>query len=265
MTLAVGSECYALGENPCSGKGISWTQDELDDAMSDPVAAVVFDDEGKADIGDLLATVADTEFKHEELERILEPPQEVENWRVGEALAECYLVKHRDCYFPWPDGRDERKEGSSLPGADLVGFQPDAKGDRFTFGEVKTSQQDKYPPQAMYGPTGLKKQLVDLRDNRKIRDGLMKYLGHRAKGASWQGRYQSASKRYLANSSDISLYGVLVRDVAPHKDDVRVCVEELAEDRPDGTEIELLGLYLPDGQISELANKALSAIDGGAS
>lgn len=265
MTLTAGSECYALGEKPCSGKGISWTQEELDDAIGNPVAAVVFDEEGKADIHDLLATVADTEFEHEGLERVLEPPQDVEDWRVGEALAECYLVEHRECFFPWPDGRDERKEGSSLPGADLVGFQADANGDRFSFGEVKTSQEDNHPPQAMYGRTGLKKQLEDLRDNQKIRDGLMKYLGYRARGASWQSRYQSASKRYLANSSDVSLYGMLVRDVDPHEDDIRVRVRKLSQDCPGGTQIELLGLYLPSGQISELAAKALAAISGGAS
>ena len=265
MTLAVGLECYVLGSSPCSGKGFCWTQGELEEAINNTVAATVFDEEGRAIIRDLLATVPETEFKQEELERVLEPQQYMEDWRVGEALAECYLVEHRNCFFPWPDSRDERKEGSSLPGADLVGFQAADGGDRFAFGEVKTSQEDKSPPQAIYGRTGLKKQLEDLRDNKKVRDSLMRYLGYRAQGSNWQKRYQAASKRYLTNSSDVLLYGVLVRDIAPDEKDLKARVETLADSCPYGTEIELLALYLPNGQISELFNKTFAAIDGGAS
>ncbi len=110
-----------------------------------------------------------TEFAQEHLAEALADPDDIENWRVGEAIAEAYLTEHRNCQFPWPDGRDERKNGSSLPGADLVGIQHDAKGDRFAFGEVKTSGQAKHPPGVMYGRTGLKQQLEDLFDKVEIR------------------------------------------------------------------------------------------------
>ena len=62
-------------------------------------------------------------------------------------------------------------------------------------------------------------------------------------------RFQRAGKRYLANKSDVRLFGFLVRDVSPHKDDVRVWVERLGQGCPDGTRIELLALYLPVGRL----------------
>jgi hypothetical protein len=91
-----------------------------------------------------------TDIKLSRVTWIPENQKVPEEWRVGEALAEAYLVAHRTCKFPWPDGRDARKAGSSLPGADLVGFQQHGGTDRFAFGEVKTSGEIRYPPGAMY-------------------------------------------------------------------------------------------------------------------
>ena len=261
--IAVGNECYSHGAPPSTGTGRSWTAKELDAAISGQVSALVFDDHGKADIQDLLAGVAETAFEQEQLAQALADPDNVEDWRVGEAIAEAYLSNHRDCLFPWPDGRDERKSGSSLPGADLVGILQDEHGDCFAFGEVKTSAEAKYPPGAVYGRTGLKQQLEDLRDKVGIRNDLFRYLGHRAKNATWQDRFKAASKRYLKNTSDVQLFGVLVRDVEPNVDDVRVRVEKLAIDCPAGTQIELLALYLPTGVIGTLATQALAVQAGG--
>lgn len=265
MALALGNECYSLGERPCNGSGRTWTEAELDEAITGTVSALVFDDQGKADIEELLAGVAETEFAQEQLAEVLANPNEIEDWRVGEAIAEAYLTEHRDCLFPWPDGRDERKSGSSLPGADLVGLQKDEHGDRFAFGEVKTSAEQKYPPGALYGRTGLKQQLEDLRDKTQIRDDLFKYLCHRAKNTHWMNRFQAASKRYLTNKSDIHIFGILIRDVTPNAEDVRVRVEKLSEGRPDATHIELLALYLPTGAIDSLSSKSLAAKAGASS
>ena len=139
VTIAPGTACYTIGTNPCSGSGFAWSPDELDEAIQGRVSEIVFDDPGTADVATLLAGVAETQFDQQEVARILAIPAEIEDWRVGEAIGEGYLVDHRDCTFPWPDGRDERKSGSSLPGADLVGFHTDGGGDRFAFGEIKTS------------------------------------------------------------------------------------------------------------------------------
>lgn len=259
MTVATGTKNYSLGTAPCSGSGVSWTVAELDIAIDGPVVGIVYDDAGKADIAALLSSVAETEFEKQGVTRILGKPRAVEDWRVGEAIAESYVIAHRDGLFPWPDGRDERKEGSSLPGADLVGFRGAANEARFAFGEVKTSWENLYPPGAMHGRTGLKQQLEDLRDNTTIRDGLVAYLGYRAVTSSWQGHFKSATKRYLANPSQVYVFGILIRDVAPHQDDLRARVTKLSVGQPGGTEIELFAIYLPSGSIVQLGAKALAA------
>lgn len=261
--IAVGVGCYSHGVSPSTGTGRSWNTEELGAAINGPVSALVFDDQGKADIQELLASVAETAFEREQLVQALADPDEIEDWRIGEAIAEAYLTEHRACLFPWPDSRDERKSGSSLPGADLVGVQQDEHGDRFVFGEVKTSGEATYPPGAVYGRTGLKQQLEDLRDKVGIRNDLFKYLGHRAKNATWRDRFKAASKRYLNNTSDVQLFGVLVRDVEPNVDDVRVRVEKLGNSCPAGTQIEVLALYLPTGAIGTLAAQALAVQAGG--
>ncbi|GLS42868.1 hypothetical protein [Methylobacterium brachythecii] len=259
MAVAVGTHAYSLGTSPCTGLGLSWTANELDEAIEGSVAAVIFDDAGNANIATLLAGLAETQFEQAGIAEILRTPGGFESWRVGEAIAETYLTDHRDCTFPWPDGRDERKSGSSLPGADLVGFTTDAQGTCFAFGEVKTSSEDKHPPGATYGRTGLKQQLEDLRDSARIRTDLIRYLGHRASGADWLPRFRDAARRYVRNGADFRVYGILIRDVGPHEDDLRVRVAALNEGCPAGTGIELLSVYLPGGSIDELVAKTQAA------
>jgi hypothetical protein len=263
VAVAVGAAEYSLGKQPVIGNGISWTQDELDSALNGAVATIVFDYAGKADVAALLSSLADTEFEKSQIARVLEDVHQPEDWRVGEAVAEIYITHHRACAFPWPDGRDERTAGSSLPGADLVGFHQQGKNNRFAFGEVKTSAEHKYPPQAMYGRTGLKQQLENLRDDVSIRDGLVKYLGYRAVNASWRDRYEESSKRYLADSTDVQLYGLLVRDVVPHEDDVKARVSKLHTGCPSNMTIEILGIYLPIGNVSSLSKMVMNSKKGG--
>ncbi len=258
MTVAVGETVYSHGTAPCSGIGLRWSSEELNLALGERVPSLVFDDEGKTDIEGILSGLAETEFAQENLRKILADTKDIENWRVGEAIAEAYLTDHRSCQFPWPDGRDERKHGSSLPGADLVGFRTDTDGDVLAFGEVKTSTEENYPPGAMYGRTGLKQQLEDLRDRERLRDDLLKYLCYRARTAPWRPRFEAASCRYLANKSDIHLYGILIRDVSPHADDLRVRVMKLGKDCPEGTRVELLALYLPKGRIDDIGKSVVA-------
>jgi hypothetical protein len=150
-----------------------------------------------------------------------------------------------------------------LPGADLVGIHCDGETERFAFGEVKTSSEKKYPPGVMHGRTGFKQQLEDLRDKVGIRDDLVKYLWHRALNASWKSRFINAFERYNTNHTDVGLFGVLVRDVEPHEDDLRVRVSKLSEDCPQPMSIELLAFYLPSGSIGSLGEKVLALREGG--
>ena len=141
---------------------------------------------------------------------------------------------------------------------DMVGFGIDEDGDCFAFGEVKTSSEHRYPPGAMYGRTGLKRQLEDLRDSKEIRMDLMKYLGHRAVSAPWRGRFQRAAIRYVGNGSGVQLYGVLVRDVEPDQDDLRAVVDGLGAGCPARTRIELLALYLPQERLDGIGEEMVS-------
>ena len=262
MTVASGSIAYSLGEQPCSGVGVTWLPAELDNALEGPVASVIFDDRGKEDIRAILEPLAETEFMTERLEEVLGEPTEILGWLVGEAIAACYLSSHRGCTFPWFASRDQRKGGSSLPGADLVGFGEDQRGHCFAFGEVKTSAQKRCPPGVVHGKQGLRQQLVDLHDNKAIRDGLLRYLCHRVKGASWHDKLKIASKRYLDDSSDVQLFGFLVRDVPPNMDDLGSLVQRLAEGLPIGTHVEVIALYLPQGSIDGMGRAVRLHKDG---
>lgn len=258
MRVAEGSIVYQHGVPPCTGIGLVWTKKELSEGIGGRVAEVLFDEEGNAEIEDIFLGENDTGFDQDALRQVLNAPRNIENWRVGEAIAETYLVDHRGCFFPWPESRDARKSGSSLPGADLVGIGTDMDGYCLAFGETKTSGEAKYPPGVMYGPKGLKKQLEDLRDNERIRSDLFRYLGFHAKGTPWRANFRAAGKRYLKNSSDIILFGMLVRDVPPKGDDLQARVRNLALNCPRGTRIELIAIYLPDGCIDSLGKAVLT-------
>ena len=71
--------------------------------------AVLFDDEGWANVEEILAGLAEPEFELAGLRRALRGLDRAEAWRVREAIAQVFLTDHRLCPFPWPDGRDERK------------------------------------------------------------------------------------------------------------------------------------------------------------
>lgn len=263
MTVAPGIVTFTLSGSLAIGSGRVWTEGDLSHALTDRVAAIVYDEAGNNALVELLTALSDTDFDGSSIQQIFAAPPDVENWRVGEALAECYLVDHRACFFPWPDDRDQRKAGSSLPGADLVGFHPHNDSDRFAFGEVKTSSEVAYPPKLMYGSCGLKAQMEDLRDRREVRHELLKYLGYRAPGTTWQPRFKSAASRYLKNDSDVQVFGVLIRDVSPHVDDLKARVTRLDDGCPAAMNIELLALYLPSASISSLSKRAKSVRSGG--
>jgi hypothetical protein len=265
MTMAIGAEAYSADCPPVTARGIAFTEAELDAALSGSVSKILWDDAGTADLSSILTSLVTTDFSDKSVKRILASRPTPENWRVGEELAEAFLVEHRDCEFPWPSGRDLKNPAASPAGTDLVGFQKttaETDPHRFAFGEVKTSEEEKWPPGVMSGRHGLKKQLEDLRDSVGVRDALVKYLGHHANGADWVPRYQSATKRYLANPVDVSLFGVLVRDVEPKREDLAKRAGDLATGCPAKTSIELRAIYLPGKSIGTLSERAVKKRKG---
>lgn len=241
---------YSLGNPPCTGNGFEWSTNDLNNALEGKVSSILFDDEGMDHMQEMMDTTELAHFEKVALNRINTIPKYIEDWKVAQAIAIAWLTDHRQCLFPWNDSRDERKSGSSLPGADLVGLISDSSGDRFAFGEIKSSSDSRCPPAVMYGASGLLKQIEDIRDNTSVQDDLFKYLGHRARKASWINRFQKAGKRYLANKSDVQIFGFLVRDVNPNNNDLKVQVSVLREECPEETNIEMVALYLPPNQLN---------------
>jgi hypothetical protein len=203
--------------------------------------------------------VVETDFEKSNLEAALTEPRAAQSWEVGEAIAQAVVGHHAKCAFPWPIRRDQRNPAANQPGSDLVGFHDTGVGKRryqFAFGEVKTSRQKQVPPAVVHGRHGLRSQLKRLRDMQPAKHHLMKYLGYRANGTSWLPVFKSASGRLLANSNDISLFGVIVRDVPPHADDLHGTAAHLATACPAETRIELRAVYLPADTIPGLAKMA---------
>ena len=261
MTMPAGSEVYTTDAGPVRARGVSINEDELQTALTARVASIVWDEAGTAEMKALLDGIATTQFEEERLRSVISSSPDPEDWRVGEALAEAYLCDHRNCEFPWPGGRDLKNPKASPAGTDLVGFQAsvDDNGARFAFAEVKTSQEGKWPPSVMKGRHGLSQQLEALRDSEPTKAYLVKYLGHHAAHTPWRYRYKAAAKRYLCDTTDVSLFGLLVRDVEPKEADLKRRAEVLADKCPEATSIELQAMYLPIGCISTLPNRTKAA------
>lgn len=169
---------------------------------------------------------------------------DLEPWKIGEALAECFLEDQFGLLFPWNTNRDARVAKASLPGADLVGFITVNNGVRFVFGEVKTSWDSNIPPAVVYGRSGMTFQLEKLRDDSNSREQLFKWLAYRAVGASWQSCFQEAAKAYLHNDKDVCLYGVLVRDTIPALKDLESRGRQLGTGCPAEMTVYLSAYYL---------------------
>jgi hypothetical protein len=262
MTMAAGTDVYNVDAPPVLARGASYNEAELNTALTGSVSEILWDVSGTGNLEAVLASVATTDFDAEGVRRILTSHRVPENWRVGECLAEAFLVEHRGCEFPWPSGRDLKNPCASPAGTDLVGFQriaPPNDDYCFAFGEVKTSEQQAWPPNVMDGRNGLQKQLEDLRDSTEVKDALVKYLGHHSHGAGWSPHYKKASQRYLANPQDVSLFGILVRDVEPKPEDLKVRAISLAKKCPAQTKIELRAMYLPGKTICSLGGRVVRA------
>jgi hypothetical protein len=255
MKIAPGREVYQTDVLPIMARGCQYAKEDLS-RCSKKLFAILRDTAGRTALSHLLTGLTATKFEEKSLRKVLSVHSTLTEWRVGEALAELYLLDLRRCEFPWPSGRDLKNPDASPAGADLVGFQQ-VNGDyRFAFGEVKTSSEQKWPPGVMTGRHGLTMQLEGLRDLSEIKNALALYLGHRAKGAAWFSLYQFAMRRYVKDQSDVSLFGFLVRDVEPRADDLASRARVLCKDCPTKTSIELRALYLPKGALSGIAARA---------
>lgn len=242
---------------PIIAHGLSYDDGQMREILAGSVKDILQDTTGNNGLLALLGSVVSTEFEQEGLRELLANKTVPNNWRVGEAIAEAFVADRGQCVFPWPTGRDLKNPNASPAGCDLTGFQPVDDMDlpyRFAFGEVKTSEHNQSPPSVM---TSLGAQLHGLRDNRQVKDALCCYLGHHAARADWEPMFKSAAKRYLSsNTTDVAVYGILIRDIEPNPLDISARVSALAIDCPAQTNIEMYALYLPLAAISTLSELA---------
>ena len=180
--------------------------------------------------------------------RLLNEVPALQDWEIGEALAECVLGddSSREVHWPWNLVRDRRTPRASLPGADLVGFHRRDDTVVLLFGEVKTSSDTNNPPGVMNGGSGMAWQLEQSATRLDIQLTLLKWLHARCVDPPFQELYEKAVTRYLrSEGKDLLLVGMLIRDTAPSELDLKARGKVLAGTLPAPTRIELVAWYLP--------------------
>ncbi|MGQ9846780.1 MAG: hypothetical protein ACUVQP_04665 [Bacteroidales bacterium] len=188
---------------------------------------------------------------------------DMQDFRIGEAIAEVVLGEHFSCRFYWNELRDARNPKGNKTGADLVGFIEIDNQVLFLFGEVKTSSEKTAPPQVMTNPTGIEKQLKELYKDRKKRLFFISYIKNKLQlqnnGSNFQTDFDKAIRYYYKSDSEANylLYGVLVRDTQPKENDLKPSYDKLKNEVLTQAGLKLLAIYLP---ISK--NEWLNIING---
>ena len=246
--LPKGNISYEEIHNGMNIRGISYTEDEIDKSAR-IVADICFDTRGRKDFKNYVSSLDDTGFSS--FNFVL---PKVKDWKVGEGFAEAYLTAHFSCYFPWHNNQDMKNPNSSLTGADIVGFYQG----QFAFGEVKTSAEQKYPPQVTSKKNdGLCTQLKKLCQDNEAQWCLVQYLYYRIKDAE---EYKEAMTAYLKDNKNFYVFGVLVRDVEPQINDWNYLKKNLKVHKQN--KVFLIALYLPQNNgIKKLHTLVLSKAD----
>lgn len=236
-------------------QGVSVTETECLEHLQGPVKDNLIDREEREDtLEKLRALQFDTGFRASE--QLLIDIQTLESdeideriFRVGEAYAEIILEEHFSCRFHWNELRDARNPKGNKTGADLVGFIEIDREILFLFGEVKTSSEDRRPPQVMTYSDGIEKQLLDLYNNPSKRLILISYLKNKAKLFPDDHQFKidlnEGIKSYYSEHNKYQLIGVLVRDIESNERDILPSYDRLKRDILGPIGLKLLALYVP--------------------
>lgn len=238
MSMPCGREVYRDNKN-LSLLGILYRDDELPQ-LTPAIVEKCFDTQGQIEFQDYVNSIDETGFN-----QITSVTIDIKAWQMGEGFAESYLINCWSCKFPWSNNRDLKNPKSSLTGADLVGFYEG----KFAFGEVKTSSENKYPPQVTSKKSdGLNTQLNKLCEDRNLQLTLMQYLFCRL--GKDKSDYKRAMESYLSNNDNFNIFGILIRDVDPKIEDWEYLQKHLKPHS--SSNIFLIALYLPHNDIKEL-------------
>jgi hypothetical protein len=195
---------------------------------------------GFTQIDEVLRNLKDTGFQTDGLEEVLNYKITKSDW--GEYFAYHQLESSFNISIPWPSQWDKKKITHSLPGADVIGLKNENGSISFVFGEIKTSQEMRYPPQVVTKKAdGLVTQLMKFED-REIISNLIKWLLIKSHGNSWEPDFSAALEFYVANDFYFSCVGILVRDTNPTIDDL-ACIPEQLTLR---CNVSLYAFYLPE-------------------
>jgi hypothetical protein len=191
-----------------------------------------------------LVEMADTGFEAATLNAQVDSPPLAKDWEIGEAFAEVILEDRFDASFPWPTSWDKRTPKASLPGPDITGFYQ-KNSPRFLFGEVKSSSEEKSPPQvARSGDDCLSRQVKRLVTSGSHRQQSIGWLLVRVKDSPrWKTVFDEALRRYA--DGEACVCGILVRGgIEPTTDDLSPVQDDLTDSS--GTfDVMLLVFYLP--------------------
>jgi hypothetical protein len=229
-------ECQAFGIGDAA-QCQSWLQSDVRDRL--------YDAEGHANLVAVAATLNADGFDMSEVDAALaEPEPEPEVGDIGECIAELFLMQQTNAIFPWNKKGDMKSMRASLPGTDLVGYRAGGTGGhKFLFGEVKASFQAARPPTVMAASgKGMVAQLFAVHNQDLIRSRLMKYAQKRANTDDEKKRFKEAL--ISLGEGDFYLEGVLVRDTAPHQDDIKNPAAALSQKLAAGRDATLYVLYV---------------------
>lgn len=202
------------------------------------------DSDTTALLQEYLVEMADTGFDTTMLQAQVQSPPRAKDWEIGEAFAQVMLEDRFDASFPWPTSWDKRTPKASLPGPDMPGFHR-KNGARFLFGEVKSSSENKTPPQVVNcGDDCLCKQMGRLLTSSAHRQQLIEWLLVRTKDSkTWKPVFEEAMKCYA--NGDACICGVLVRGgIEPNQDDLLSLQAELAA-AATGFDVHVYAFHLP--------------------
>ena len=233
-------------------QGIVLKEDGFVEYLSSRVRERFYDIEGIKALIEEFRDIPSTGFEERLLIDIFSTYLPIYDWKIGEALAECYLEDFEKVRFYYPSLRDAKNPKANLQGADLVGFvDVDKYTTIFLFGEVKTSEDRNSPPKVMYGRSGMIDQLRKIKNDPEIRRLLIKWLGFKVKNLSdnepFKKDYRKALKLYLKYGAEDKyfLFGILIRDTEPKDTDLKSRYESLKSDLSDGAQLKLVALYIP--------------------
>lgn len=235
--------------------GVSFDESENGALLSGKVKDVLVDRPQRRDMLSILQTLQqDTGFQQsqtllQDIQALQDESVDVQTFRVGEALAEVVLQEHFSCRFYWNELRDARNPKGNKTGADLVGFIEIGNEVLFLFGEVKTSSEQKSPPQVMTNPEGIEHQLKDLYQDQNKRRILISYIQNKLSlvgNEDFQKDFNQAIRAYYQqNAGKYLLYGVLVRDTEVDENDLKPSYARLKERILEPIGLKLLAIYAP--------------------